>query len=476
MLWMTPVSVIGGAYEQGLSGIWYTYMYLPLTPLFWLMAPFIRRSRFVTVADFFRARYDGGLATLYAIVGILKMSVAMSVVLKGTAKLFASLSAGAINERWAIVAMTVVFVIYGFAGGLRATVVTEAIQGPLIVLMSLLIVPFGLHAIGGFTALHHNLGASMFSLTATGDEFSGRWIIAASVTALIGWVADTGIVAAVGSGKSELEGRVGYTYGTMIKRFCAIGWVFTGITLAALAAQHRVPPDQIHRLGANRELAFGLAMQHFLPTGLLGLMFAAIFSAQMATLSAQMVNSSALASRNLYKDMVRPDATDRQVLWFGRVCGLVLVLIGVLLAFRLDKVATALTMLLGFRSIMGVVVWGGVLWRRSNSAGAWACFIVMFIVWALLGPVGMIFNQLPAFHRVLPHWIGLYGSEKELYRLMVWALPVGVATLIAISLLTPPPPPKRVLYYFMLLRTPVGQEQKLVDAGVPVVYAGSHEF
>jgi Na+/proline symporter len=470
-----PVSVIGGAYEQGLSGIWYTYMYLPLTPLFWLMAPFIRRSRFVTVADFFRARYDGNLATLYAIVGVLKMSVAMSVVLKGTSKLFESLSGGAINEHWAILAMTVVFVIYGFAGGLRATVVTEAIQGPLIVVMSLLLLPFGLRSVGGFAALHHNLAASMFSLTASADEFSARWVIAASVTALIGWVAQPGIVAAVGSGRSELEGRVGYTYGTMIKRFCALGWVFTGVILAALAAEHRVSPEQIHRLGTNRELAFGLAMQHFLPVGLLGLMFAAIFSAQMATLSAEMVNSSALASRNIFKEVIRPAATDREVLWFGRISGIVLVAIGVLLAFRLGKVATALTMLLGFQSIMGVVVWAGVLWRRSNVAGAWACFLVMFLVWALLGPVGMIFNGGSAGHQHWPHWIGQYGSEKELYRLMVWALPAGVGTLIVASLLTPPPPKKQVDDFFMLLRTPVGQEQKLIDAGVPVVYSGVHQ-
>src|SRR5436305_5355863 len=86
-----PVSVIGGSYEKGLSGIWYTYLYLPLTPIFWLLAPYIRRTRFVTMADFFRARYDGSLATLYAVMGVLKFSVAIGVVLKGTATLFASL-------------------------------------------------------------------------------------------------------------------------------------------------------------------------------------------------------------------------------------------------------------------------------------------------------------------------------------------------------------------------------------------------
>src|SRR5207253_10900829 len=67
-----PVSVIGGAYEKGLSGIWYTYMFLPLTPIFWLLAPFIRRLRFVTLADFFRVRYHSSLALMYTIMGVLK--------------------------------------------------------------------------------------------------------------------------------------------------------------------------------------------------------------------------------------------------------------------------------------------------------------------------------------------------------------------------------------------------------------------
>ena len=463
-----PVSVIGGAYEKGLSGIWYTYLYLPLTPIFWLLAPYIRRSRFVTMADFFRARYDEGMAVLYSVVGVLKMAVAMSVVLKGTAKIITSLTGGgAIDERWAILAMTAVFVMYGFAGGLRATVVTETIQGPLIVLMSLLLLPFGLHAVGGFSGLHRSLESSMFSLTATGKEFTWQWILAASITALVGWVAQPGIVAAVGSGKSELEGRIGYTYGTMIKRFCAMGWVFTGVVLAGLVAQKQVSEGQVSDLAANREHAFGIAMQKLLPVGLVGIMFAAIFAAQMATLSAQMVNSSALASRNLYQG-ARPQASDREVLWFGRICGLFLVSIGVLLAFQLGKVATALTMLLGFQSIMGVIVWAGVLWRRANVAGAWASFGVMFTCWALLGPIGMLARR-PG----MPQWIGQYGSETELAMLMVWALPAGVLALIVVSRLSSPQPRKQIDDFFTLLKTPVGQEQKLIDAGVPVVYAGN---
>src|SRR6478672_9834060 len=87
-----PVSVIGGAFDKGFSGIWYTYTWLPLTPIFWLLAPFIRRGRFVTMADFFRARYDQSIAILYSFIGVLKMSVSIGAVLMGTAKVFASVT------------------------------------------------------------------------------------------------------------------------------------------------------------------------------------------------------------------------------------------------------------------------------------------------------------------------------------------------------------------------------------------------
>ena len=56
---------------------------------------------------------------------------------------------------------------------------------------------------------------------------------------------------------------------------------------------------------------------------------------------------------------------------------------------------------------------------------------------------------------------------------MVWSLPGGIVALILGSLLTRPQPKKQLDDFFLLLKTPVGQEQKLIDAGVPIIYAGS---
>ena len=122
-----PLSVIGGSYQKGIAGIWYTYLFLPLTPIFWLIAPYIRRTRFVTTADFFRYRYDESLAVLYSILGVLKMSLSIGLILKSTATLFAAMISGGATtqssgaeagigiETWVILIMTVVFVSCAYA-------------------------------------------------------------------------------------------------------------------------------------------------------------------------------------------------------------------------------------------------------------------------------------------------------------------------------------------------------------------------
>src|SRR5256885_2144245 len=102
----------------------------------------------------------------------------------------------------------------------------------------------------------------------------------------------------------------------------------------------------------------------------------------------------------------------------------------------LASVANALTMLLQFSSIMGVVVWAGVLWKRANRYGAWAAVAVLFTGWALFGPVGMLARNLglPG----LPSFVGIYGSERYVFELMLCYLPAGVLMMIVVSLLTPP--------------------------------------
>jgi len=468
-----PVGVTGAAFQRGLSGIWYTFAYLFVTPFYWLMAPLFRRSRYLTTADFFEARFGPSLGLLYAIMGILTFSINIGTMLKGTGTIAAATIQARLPE-WmtlhglslqniSIIAMTLVFIAYGTAGGLIATVVTESVQGLLIVVMSLLLIPFGLARIGGFSGLHELVDQSKFSLS-TPAEMSVTWIIGATIANLIGIVSQPHTMEVCASGKTEWEGRVGFTYGNFVKRFCALGWALTGVIVLAMVAK-----GMLGNLG-HREEAFGTAIRVLLPGGFTGLMFAAILAAQMSTLSAFMVAASALLSRNVYKKWLNPEASDARLVLVARWAGLLTVAAGVGFALTVKGVADALTIFWAVTTFTGLFMWAGLLWRRTNSAGAWASFAVMVPIWLALGPVG----QMDWVRHLFPNaeWLGIYGEKADLHRLLACYLPPGLAALLIGSLLGRPREKKHLDDFYMLMRTPVGHEQKLIEAGVDVIYAG----
>ncbi|MDO8684240.1 MAG: sodium:solute symporter family protein [Armatimonadota bacterium] len=462
-----PVGVVGATYKHGFAGIWYTFVYLFVTPFYWIMAPLFRRARFFTTADFFEARFGKSLGLLYSVMGILTFAVNMGTLLKGTGLITSAITQGQMPEWVAILGMTGVFLIYGTLGGLIATVVTESVQGLLIVVMSVLLVPFGLSAVGGFAGLHQLVESSKFSLHASASmaEVTIPWIIAGTIMSLIGIVSQPHTMEVCSTGKTEFEGRVGFTYGNFVKRFCAIAWAFSGMVVIAMVANGQLAP-----LGENREAAFGTAIRALLPSGFTGLMFAAILAAQMSTLSAFMVAASALLSRNIYKRYINTAATDRQVLGIARFAGLLIVLLGLLFAFWVDSVADALVFFWGLSTLTGVFMWAGVLWKRTNSAGAWVSFIVMATIWTIVGPIGAKLHEA-YFANVA--WLGIYGEKKDLAWMVLSYLPAGVVTLIVVSFLTKPLPKTILDKFYLLLKTPVGQEDKLIEAGVDVVYAGA---
>ncbi|MDH7482620.1 MAG: sodium:solute symporter family protein [Armatimonadota bacterium] len=523
-----PVVVTGAAYKHGLSGIWYTFVYLFVTPFYWIIAPFFRRSRFITTADFFKVRFGRKMALLYSVMGVITFALYTGMMLKATGTLAHAVTQGAVPEWVAIAAMTAVFVSYGLAGGLVATVVTESIQGLLIVVMSLLLVPFGLVKVGGFSRLHELLSADKFSLHAP-TELTIPWIITGSIMMLIGIVSQPHIMEVCSTGKTEFEGRVGFTYGNFVKRFCAIGWALTGVIVLGLVTMpHGIPP-----LGAEREAAFGTAIRVLLPAGFTGLMFAAILAAQMSTLSAFMVASSALLARNIYKEHINPNADDRQLLCLARWIGLIVVAIGVIFALCVSGVAQALVINWAVSTLTGIFMWFGVLWRRTNATGTWVSFAVMAVIWLVLGPAG---GAIKNFWPSAPAVVGIYADKSMLQNLGLSFLPAGIVALIIgsivadrtrsrlpaliwfgmvaiswaivfplklgfgtfmdfnkvalmmtnclcaailallVGMVFPSHQDKRKLEeFYLLLKTPVGREEELRKAGVEVVYAGHSE-
>lgn len=118
------------------------------------------------MADFFFERYGKSLGIFYAFVGGLFFCMNIGIMLKGTGVTIEALTGGALPETPIILIATLLFVVYGLAGGLIAAVITDLIQGVLILVLSFLLIPFALHEAGGINAIHQGLPEHMFSLVA----------------------------------------------------------------------------------------------------------------------------------------------------------------------------------------------------------------------------------------------------------------------------------------------------------------------
>ena len=160
------VQVSGATARVGLGGIWYQWMYLFSTPFYWLIAPILRRLRVTTTGDFFRLRYGRSLEILYSGVGLGYTVLSVAMLLRGAAAAVSGATGEAILTEHSVLLLTVLFSTYIMAGGLVAAAYTDVLQGLMIVVLSVMLIPAGLNMIGGMTALHQTLDPSMLAITA----------------------------------------------------------------------------------------------------------------------------------------------------------------------------------------------------------------------------------------------------------------------------------------------------------------------
>lgn len=436
------VAVSGGAARVGLAGIWFQWLYLFSTPFYWLLAPIYRRLRYLTIGDFFEKRYGMGMGATYAGVGLLYFAVTTGIMLKGAGVTIEAITGGAISTNAAVIAMAVFLLVYSSIGGLVAAVRTQTVQGLFILILSFLLIPFALMAAGGLEGVQARLPADRdwFSLVST-EEVTLFYIVMAVINGMVGITVQPHHMAINGAGKDEIACRTGWTYGNFIKRFATLGWAISGIFIASLF------PMLAQAGRGERELAFGMAARQLLPSGLVGLLVAAVVAAVVAGASSFMVNGSALFTRNFYRRFLKRDATEAHYLAIGRLGSFFIVVVGVGISILLESVIAGLELGWRIMAFMGIAFWTAVVWRRANRYGAWSSLIVTAILSVWTTNLGWDF-----------------ASQAALY------LPVGFATIVIVSLLTKPEDERLLDEFYTLLRTPVGEEYRLKAAGIETIH------
>ncbi len=456
------VSVASKSFTNGLSGIWYQWLWLFATPFYWLIAPVMRRFRAITTADVFEARFSPSVAMLFAVVGMLNLSVNIGVMLKGAGAVIDASTAGDVSSNIAIAVMTVMFVIYGVAGGLSAAIITDFIQGVLTVVFSFVLLPFILNAVGGMQGIHEAINdPGMLSLVAPA-EIGFFYITVIAFNGLVGIVTQPHTMGNCAAGKTEMEGRFGWMFGNFVKRVCTVAWCLTGLAAVVYFAGNDVEPDKI----------YGLAAADFLPKiahGVLGLFLAALLASVMSSCDSFMIASSGLFTENIYKRLL-PERTAKHYVFVARATSLAIVAGGVGFAYWLEGVVQGLEIFWKISPMMGIAFWLGLFWRRTTVAGAWASTLTAFGVWWLTTQEFFIswLGSLSMAESLTLVFIKNGVAEVYLPWQMVFYLSAGTIVGIVVSLFTKPVPEEKLDNFYALVRTPVKPgEQVSVPCTLP---------
>jgi len=427
-----PVALAGAVYSIGASAIWYQWKNLFITPFYWIMAPVFRRIRRTTMAEFTEDRYGPWMAAIYIVFALCFFIINTGSMLKGAGKVISQATGGSVAVNEIVVAMTVLFVLYSFVGGLVAAAWTDLFQGFLIIALSFMLIPLGWNLVGGLDGMKASLEPFRFSLATPSGI--GPWVIAMlTVNGLVGIMAQPHQLATVGTGRDERTCRIGMLYGNMVKRVCTVGWALVGLIVAAMIAQGRADAAAL----GDPENAFGFACRQLLFPGALGLMIASILAANMSTCSAFLVDSGALFTEGLYRQRLAPNRHDRHYLWTGRISGFVITMLGVLYAiFLIESVLYTFLLTETLATFVGIGVLGGIIWPRANRWGALA---------SLLSALATNFLLYYLTGQRLDHWDA---------NVFLAALLVGILALVVVSQLTRPEPAESIASFFGRLQTP----------------------
>jgi len=412
-----PVTTARTTFTSGLSGMWSIMSYLFVTPFYWITGVWYRRMRNLTLGDWFVERYESkSLGAAYTLFGLLFYIVYTAMLFTAIGKFAAPLMGDTLTiaghtlgvEYVLVPIIAVIVIVYGVLGGLTAAYWTDLIQGLFIILLSVLLIPFGLLALvekfgnpadgtvaDGFRAMsdglkimHERVPEGLFEIVGSSDasEFPIYRIAAVVVILLVGVVVMPHFIATGGgSAKSETNARVGLVVGNFAKRFCTIGWALTALIVLALMADNA-------DLAADPDKVWGVASLELFGPGFRGLMLACLLAALMSSADCYMLVCSALVVRNLYAPYVNAEASEREYVTIGRITGIFMIVGAVLMSWYSMDVFEQLQLAWIVPMLFAAPFWVGMYWRRATTAAAWGTFafaaIVLFAV-PRLAPLAM---------------------------------------------------------------------------------------
>ena len=415
------VGLAGAGATSGVALAHYELHAWCLLVLGWVLIPFYLRSKVFTMPEFLEKRFSATarwVLSLISLVAYVLTKIAVGIFAGGVVfgallpEMQLQIGGVTFDSFWiGSVAVVLLTGLYTILGGMRAVAYTEAVQTFILILGSLLLTFFGLSKLGGWNEFRAALDPEMFNLwkplIPTGMEgtwspviepgriawyFNGNYpwlgmLLCAPIIGLWYWTTDQYIVQRALGAPSEREARRGTIFAAFLKLFPVFIFIIPGMIWLALAKTGTIP-EFVAGLDANgnalpdaSQSSFALMVQYVMPPGLRGLVVAGLLAALMSSLAGAFNACSTLFTIDFYQKL-RPNATQAQLVWIGRIATTIMVLIGLMWIPVIRGGRGLYDYLQGVQGYLAppifVVFFFGVFMKRLNAKGCLSALTVGF--------------------------------------------------------------------------------------------------
>ena len=411
---------------------------------------FYSRSQVYTMPEFLEKRYGPHSRTVLSLISLVsyvltKVAVTVfagGIVFKTVLEIdFLQIGDYQIDFFWVgAIGLVVITGLYTVVGGMKSVLYTSVLQTPVLFISSLVIVFIGLKELGGWGQLEvicreevtvH--GDSMMSLMRSSQDPDFPWAGVIFGVAIIGfwyWCTDQYIVQRVLSGRNQQQARRGAIFGSYLKLFPVFLFLVPGMIAFAMNKKGLITLD-------DPDGAFPTLVRDVLPVGIKGLVVGGLLAALMSSLASLFNSSAMLFTVDFYKKY-RPQASEKQLVFVGRIATVTVVLLGILWIPVMKGMGEVLFVYL--QQVQAFLAPGiaavfvmGVFWKGTTSAAGFTGLIVGFIV-GMFRLVLSVFKDKLAEGTLLYH----FNAINWLY-FCIYLFLVCVVVILVVSLFTKKP-------------------------------------
>jgi len=411
-----------------------------------VFAPFYFRSKISTLPEYVEKRYGTGARSFLAFIFVMSaLLVHIGISLYAGAKVLEEFFG--IPYLGSIVGIAVITAIYTILGGLKAVMVTDAIQAVLLLLGAAILTFAGLYelpsvGIESWADLKAACRPDQLSMiqpikdaAAPGSlglrEFSWYSILFGyPVLGIWYWCTDQTIVQKILAARTEKDGRDGAIFAGFLKILPVFLMVLPGVIGYVLYKD---------KIGDDNDATLMVMMKELLRPGVRGLMAAGLLAALMSTIEAALNSTATLTAEDIVKRL-RPDTSDARLVLIGRVTAGVVVVLAMLWSTQGEKFESIFVAInkipMAFAPGITTIFLWGVFWPRGNKQGAMAALLFNVLVGIVYLAVDI---PLIGTEQIIAKRLGIPFMQVGWYLFLT-----SSAVYVVVSLMTPAPAAKQV--------------------------------